>query len=68
MEVLVDVFEALVGNVGINLGGSYAGVAKELLHAAQVGTVTQEVGGKQMAELVGSYALADAGFPRIEVH
>ena len=39
METLVDLAEVLVGEVGVNLGGTNVGVAEETLDGAKIGTV-----------------------------
>ena len=49
VKFLVDFFEVLVGNVGVNLGGGDVGVAEHGLHGADVGAVHEEVGGEAMA-------------------
>ncbi len=41
MEFFVDVAEALVGYVGVYLGGSYAGVAEQGLYRTNVGAVLE---------------------------
>ncbi len=37
----MDFFKVLVGDVGVDLGSRYVGVAKHSLHGADVGTVHQ---------------------------
>jgi hypothetical protein len=45
------------GDVCVNLGGGYGGVAQEFLNNAQVGASFQQVGCKRMAEGVGADVL-----------
>ena len=49
---MVDGFETLAGDVGIDLGRGDAGVAEEFLNDAQVGTVFEEVSGEAVPEHV----------------
>ncbi len=46
----MDVFEALVSNVSINLGGSNGRMAEHSLDASNVCTVGQQVSGKAMTQ------------------
>ena len=46
-------FEALVEDVGVDLGRRDVGVAEHLLQAAQVGAVGQQVAGEGVAQDVG---------------
>ncbi len=39
MELFVDFSEVLVGDMGVDLGGGYIGVAEEGLDGAKVGAV-----------------------------
>ena len=50
---IVGAFEALGGNVGIDLSGGEMGVAEKLLNAAQVGPGIQQMSGITVAQLVG---------------
>ncbi len=52
MEFAVDVAQALVGNMGINLRGGNGRVAEQALHAANVRAVLQQVRGEAVAERV----------------
>jgi len=52
MCLVVSTFEALRGDVSINLGGGEVRMTEELLNAAQVGASVQHVGGIAMPELV----------------
>ena len=63
VELAVDVFEAFLVDVGVDLGGSDVGVAEEFLDDAQVGAVLQEVGGERVAEEVWVDVGFDAGEP-----
>ena len=38
MELVVHLTQALAGDVGVNLRGAYAGMAKEFLNDTKVGT------------------------------
>ena len=40
MEIFMHIAELFVGDVGVNLGGGDAGVAKHGLHRTDVGAVT----------------------------
>jgi len=53
MEFLVDVAEAVAGDVGVNFGGADGGVAQEFLDDAQVGAMLEQVGGEAVPEHVG---------------
>ena len=46
----VGLAPALVGDVGVDLGGREVGVAEHLLDAAQVGAALEQVGGEGVAE------------------
>ncbi len=62
MKLLVDFFEVLVGDMGVDLGGGDVGVAEHGLDGAEVSAVHKEIGGEAMAESVGRDVLCDAGF------
>ena len=62
MERLVDFFELLVGNVGVNLRGSDRRVAKHRLDAADIGTVNQQIRGKRVAQSVRMDIFDDSSF------
>ena len=53
MGVLDGFVEAFDADVGIDLGGGKAGVAKELLYRFEVGAAIEEVGGEGVAQSVG---------------
>ena len=57
VELLMDVPQALVGDVGVDLGGRHVLVAQELLDAPEIGAVGQKVGGVGMAQGVGRHLL-----------
>ena len=57
MELLMDVPQALVGDVGVDLGGRHVLVAQKLLDAAKIGAVGQKVGRVGMAQGVGRHLL-----------
>ena len=50
-----------VSNVCIYLCSTYVRVAKQHLNCAQGGAVVEEIGGKRVANYVGSDFLGDAG-------
>ena len=54
MRLLVGASEPLVRDVGIDLCGGQRGVAKNLLHAAKVGTSLEEMGGHGVPQSVRS--------------
>ena len=62
MESFVDFVQMLVGDVGVDLGGSNVGVAKERLHTTEVGTVFQKVGRKRVADDVRRDFTGNASF------
>ena len=57
MELLMDVPQPLVGDVGVDLGGRHVLMPQQLLDAAQVGAVGQKVGGVGVAQGVGRHLL-----------
>ena len=61
VEAGVDLFEMLVGDVGVDLGGGDVGVAEQGLDGAEVGAVHEKVGSEAVAEGVGGNMLGDAG-------
>jgi hypothetical protein len=61
MEFLVDLAEALAGDVGVEFGSGDAGVAEEFLDDTKVGAVFEEVGGKGVTEHVGCNVAGDTG-------
>ena len=52
MSLVIGLFQALGGDVRIDLGGGQMRVPQEFLHAAQVGPGVQHVRGVGMAEFV----------------
>lgn len=60
VEFFVDGAEAVLVDVGVDLGGGDVGVAEHFLDNAEVGAVIEEVGGKAVAELVGMDFLGEA--------
>ena len=65
MELLMDVPQALVGDVGVDLGGRHVLVAQKLLDAPEIGAVGQKVGGEGMAQGVGRHLLGQPGQARV---
>jgi hypothetical protein len=57
----VDLLEVADGDVGVDLGGGYVGVAEEVLDVAEIGTVFEHQGGGRVPEEVAGAALADDG-------
>ena len=47
-----QMLQALIGNMGVDLGGVDVGMAEQHLHHAQVCTVIDQMGGKRMAQFV----------------
>ena len=43
MELLMDIPQTLIGDVGVDLGGRHVFVSQQLLDAAQIGAMRQEV-------------------------
>ena len=52
MGAQVDLAQAVLGDPGVDLGGGQAGVAEQLLDAADVGPAGQQVGGERVAQEV----------------
>ena len=50
MSEIVDLFKALDGDVGVDLGGGERGVAEQFLHTAQIGAGVEQVGGKTVTQ------------------
>ena len=65
MGGIVNPLEAVGAHVGVDLRGGKAGMAKERLHAAEVGPAIQEVGGKSMAQFVGAGAIRQLGLASV---
>ena len=53
--------QELAVDVGVELGGAYAFVAKHGLYGSEVGTALEEVGGEGVAQGVGGDGTSDAG-------
>ena len=56
----MDGAEAVLVDVGVDLGGGDVGVAEHFLDDPEVGAVVEEVGGEAVAELVGMDFLGEA--------
>ena len=56
----MDGAEAVLVDVGVDLGGGDVGVAEHFLDDPEVGAVVEEVGGEAVAELVGMNFLGEA--------
>ena len=61
MKLPVDLPQALVVDVGINLGGGNIGVPEQFLDHPQVGSVLEEVGGEGVAQEVRVDVLFESG-------
>ena len=61
MELVVHLAQALAGDMGVDLRGADAGVAKEFLNDTKVGTAFQEMGGKAVPQHVRRYFATDPG-------
>ena len=61
----MNFLELRVGNMRIYLGGGNIGMPEQALHAAQVGTIAQQVGRKAMTQRVRRNMLGNAGFGAI---
>ena len=62
MKFFVDLFEVLVGDMSVNLGGRNVGVAKHGLDGAEVGAVHEKVSSEAVAESVRRNMFRNAGF------
>ena len=61
MGLVVGFFEALGGDVGVDLGRNEVGVAEKFLDAAEVGAGVEHMGGVAVAEFVGCEVRIEAG-------
>ena len=61
----VGFFQALDGDVGVDLGGGDAGVAEEGLNAAEIGAGVEHVGGEGVAQFVGADVKGDGGVAEV---
>jgi hypothetical protein len=52
MELSMDGFEALLIDMGVNLGRRDIGVAKHFLDDAQIGAVAEQMGGETVTQQV----------------
>ena len=62
MVFFVDLFEALVGDVGVDLSCTNRAVAEQRLNRSNVGSIFQKVCCKAVAKNMGSDLFDDAGF------
>jgi hypothetical protein len=60
MGAVIDARQAGDVDVGVALGCRQAGVAEQLLYAAQVGATLEEVGREAVPQLVGMHAAPSA--------
>ena len=49
--------------MGVDHGSGYIGMAKQLLHGTDVGSVRQQVGGEGMTQGMGRHPLGEIGSP-----
>ena len=62
MKFFVYVAEVFVGDMGINLGSAYVGVAEQSLDGAQIGAVTKQISGKKVTHHVGCNLFRNSSF------
>ena len=55
MEILMDVAEMGIGDVGVDLGRGDVGVAEKRLNATEIGAVLEKIGRKAVSERVRSH-------------
>ena len=65
MGFVIFFLESFHANVGIDLSGGEAGMAEQLLHAAQIGAGIQQMGGEAMAQHVRRNGWIQAGHRQI---
>ena len=65
VEPLMNIPQPLVGDVGVDLGGRDVLVAKEFLHASEVGAVGQEISRIRVAEGMGGDFFGETGRPGV---
>ena len=61
MKLFVDFFEMWIGDMGVNLRGSNISVTEQALNRTDVSAVHEEIGGKTMAQSMGSDVFSDTG-------
>ena len=61
MKLFVDFAEVLVGDVGVDLGGTDAAVAEHRLDAADISSVHQQVGSETVPHGVRTDLFGNAG-------
>ena len=57
MELLVNAFEAVLVDMGVNLGGGDIGMAEHFLHDTQIGPAAEKMRGERMPQHVRRDAL-----------
>ena len=62
MVLLMNLFQTLAGDMGIDLGGGNIGMAQHDLHGPEIGAMFQEMAGKGMAQGMRCDFFTDAGF------
>lgn len=62
MEVLVDLLEPLIGDMGIDLGGGNGSVAKHGLHRSNISPIGPKIRRETMTQGMRMYILDNSGF------
>ena len=65
MELGVNGFEAISGDMRVDLRSRNVGMAKQFLHDTQIGSPFQKMGRKGMTKGVWRDHFGDAGKPRV---
>ena len=65
---VINGHELVSGHMGVFLGCGERGMAQEFLDGSQIGSFIEEVGGKGMAQGVGSDRLSEAVFGLLLQH
>ena len=65
MSSIIGTLQSLSGHMSVDLRCGETGVTEEGLHAAQVGSVIEEMSGKGVAKFVWAECRGEAGFPDI---
>ena len=65
MEAIMGLFEALLVDVSVDLGGGDVGVAEHFLDDAEVATIVEQVAGKAVPQRVRRDVFRDAGAARV---
>ena len=65
MEFFVDVAEVAIGDVGIDLSSANVCVAQKSLNRAEIGTIWQKIGSKDVSDNVGSHFFRNTSFDTV---